>query len=66
MRWLGLVSLLLVGCVRVQAHQREYLAKPAMNPVAAPLEQKLDTHVQEYREGSMGGTGVGGGGCGCN
>jgi hypothetical protein len=54
------------GCVRVAAHQREYLAKPAMNPEANPLEQKLDTHVTEYREGSIGGTGVGGGGCGCN
>ncbi len=57
---------LLAGCVRVHAHQRELLAKPTMNPEAAPLEQKLDTHVHEYREGSMGGTGVGGGGCGCN
>jgi hypothetical protein len=65
---LGMVLVLVVvtGCVRVAAHQREYLAKPAMNPEAAPLEQKLDTHVEEYREGSMGGTGVGGGGCGCN
>jgi hypothetical protein len=63
-RWLA--CLLLVGCVRVKAYQREYLAKPTMNPEAAPLEQKMDTHVQEYREGSMGGTGVGGGGCGCN
>jgi hypothetical protein len=54
------------ACVRVQAHQRGYLAQPTMNPQAAPLEQKLDTHVQEYREGSMGGNGVGGGGCGCN
>ena len=65
---LGLVLVLVgfCGCVRVAAHQREYLAKPTMNPEAAPLEQKLDTHVEEYREGSMGGTGVGGGGCGCN
>jgi uncharacterized protein DUF4266 len=58
--------ILLGGCVRVAAHQREYLAKPAMNPEADPLEHKLDTHVTEYREGSIGGTGVGGGGCGCN
>ena len=65
-RCLVLAAALLAGCVRVQAHQRGYLAKPTMNPQAAPLEQKLDTHVQEYREGSMGGNGVGGGGCGCN
>jgi hypothetical protein len=61
-----LVLVGLAGCVRVAAHQREHLAKPAMNPEAAPLEQKIDTHVTEYREGSIGGTGVGGGGCGCN
>ena len=60
------VLLLSSACVRVQAHQREYLAKPTMNPEGAPLEQKMDTHVQEYREGSMGGAGVSGGGCGCN
>jgi hypothetical protein len=52
--------------VRVHAHEREYLARPAMDPDSGPLERKLDTHVQEYREGSMGGAGVGGGGCGCN
>jgi hypothetical protein len=66
MRLALVVIMLLAGCVRVAAHQREYLAKPAMNPEADPLEQKLDTHVEEYREGSIGGTGVGGGGCGCN
>ena len=64
-RWIVLFALA-SGCVRVAAYQREYLAKPTMNPEAAPLEQKLDTHVTEYREGSIGGTGVGGGGCGCN
>jgi hypothetical protein len=48
------------------AMTRGHLAQRTMNPQAAPLEQKLDTHVQEYREGSMGGNGVGGGGCGCN
>ena len=66
MRLAFVVIALLAGCVRVAAHQREYLAKPAMNPEADPLEQKLDTHAAEYREGSIGGTGVGGGGCGCN
>ena len=66
MRCLALAALLLTGCVRVQAHQRGHLAQRTMDPEAAPLEQKLDTHVQEYREGSIGGKGVGGGGCGCN
>jgi len=35
MRWL--VVLLAAGCVRVRAHEREYLARPAMDPDAAPL-----------------------------
>ena len=63
---IAFASVLAGGCVRVAAHQREYLAKPAMDPEGSALEQKLDTHVAEYREGSIGGTGVGGGGCGCN
>jgi hypothetical protein len=66
MRRVVIVLVFATGCVRVAAHQREYLAKPAMDPEGGALEQKLDTHVAEYREGSIGGTGVGGGGCGCN
>jgi hypothetical protein len=54
------------GCVRVQPHQRETLARRSMNPQPEPSEQKLDDHVEESREGSIGGTGAGGGGCGCN
>jgi hypothetical protein len=37
-----------------------------MNPEPDAAEKKLDGHVHEYREGSIGGSGVGGGGCGCN
>ena len=58
--------LLLAGCVRVHPWQRERLADRAMRPDPDPSEAKLDDHVHEYREGSIGGTGVGGGGCGCN
>ncbi len=65
-RWALIAIVVSTGCVRVAAHQRGYLAQPVMNPEAAPLEQKIDAHVTEYREGSIGGTGVGGGGCGCN
>ena len=63
---LVLAVLLASGCVRVAAYQREHLAKRTMDPAGDPVEQKLDTHVTEYREGSIGGAGVGGGGCGCN
>ena len=54
------------GCARVKPWQRETLARRSMNPDADRAEKKLDSHVEEYREGSVGGTGVGGGGCGCN
>lgn len=60
------IIILAGGCARVAAHQREQLSRRAMNPERDPIEDKLDTHVTEYREGSIGGTGVGGGGCGCN
>ena len=53
------------GCARVQPWQREVHGKRVMRPADA-AEKKLDGHVHEYREGSVGGTGVGGGGCGCN
>jgi len=64
---LTLVCLALAtSCVRVQPHERETLARRSMDPQPAASEQKLDGHVEEYREGSIGGTGAGGGGCGCN
>ncbi len=53
------------GCVRVKPYQRETHSKPAMQDPDA-VDTKLDEHVHEYREGSVGGSGVGGGGCGCN
>jgi hypothetical protein len=61
------VALLAVpGCLRVKPHQREDLARRSMDPAGDPAERKLDGHVEEYREGSIGGGGAGGGGCGCN
>lgn len=53
------------SCVRVKPYERETHSKKTMQD-PDKLEAKLDGHVQEYREGSVGGDGVGGGGCGCN
>lgn len=53
------------GCARVKPYARETHAKKSMQDRDA-VERKLDGHVSEYREGSIGGSGVGGGGCGCN
>jgi hypothetical protein len=54
------------GCAAVAPYERGLLASRVMRPDPDPAETKLDAHVAEYREGSMGGSGVSGGGCGCN
>jgi MYXO-CTERM domain-containing protein len=56
----------LVGCTHVQAHQRGTLAKRNMQFAPDPTEDELDLHMQQSREGSSGGYGSSGGGCGCN
>ncbi len=52
------------GCARVQPWQRELHARREMRH-SDPTERRLDGHVADYREGSVGGT-VGTAGCGCN
>ena len=54
------------GCARVKPYEREYLAKPIMAMQDDPDEATLDLHMLESREGSSGGYGSAGGGCGCN
>ena len=54
------------GCVHVRPHQREALARRNMKFAPDPTEDELDLHMQEAREGSSGGYGSSGGGCGCN
>ena len=56
----------LAGCVRVHPWQREIHARPVMRPELEARERILDDHVNDYREGSVGGDGTKGGGCGCN
>ena len=60
----GLVN----GCaaMSVKPWDRDLLAKPSMRFAALPLESAVDTHVYFSKEGSTGGMGLGGGGCGCN
>ena len=66
MKWFAIVLLLASGCVRVRPHERETHARRSMQADGDASEKKLDGHVEEYREGSIGGAGAGGGGCGCN
>lgn len=54
------------GCVRVKPYQREYLSLRPMRPLAEESEDEWRAHWQSAREGSAGGFGAAGGGCGCN
>jgi hypothetical protein len=50
----------------VQPWDRDILAQKKMQLNPSPLESYLDEHIYYSKESSRGGTGVGGGGCGCN
>ncbi len=68
---LGLVAAAALGACAmpepwVKPYERERLADPLMKFPRDPLSAKHFEHVHEVREGSRGGTGVQGGGCGCN
>lgn len=58
--------LLLAGCATVAPQQRAILADPTMQFDAEARHDTGLRHAIENRESSMGGTGVSGGGCGCN
>jgi hypothetical protein len=58
--------LALSGCATVAPQQRAILADPTMQFDAEARHDAALHHALENREGSMGGTGVSGGGCGCN
>ncbi|OWW21392.1 DUF4266 domain-containing protein [Noviherbaspirillum denitrificans] len=54
------------GCAEVQSWEKGMLALPEMGFDTSPLETRYGDHTYTSREGASGGTGVGGGGCGCN
>lgn len=57
------------GCVTVKPHQRALLSDPVMRVGGSPHDLSEAGHLNhalESREGSAGGEGVAGGGCGCN
>lgn len=51
--------------VRVQPYERGNLSRPVMAD-GNTLRAAMTEHAYFSREGSFGGAGVGGGGCGCN
>jgi hypothetical protein len=66
---LGTLALALVsaaGCATVAPTQRAILADPTMQFDGEAKHDAALRHALDNREGSMGGTGVSGGGCGCN
>ncbi|MES9943206.1 MAG: DUF4266 domain-containing protein [Candidatus Thiodiazotropha sp. 6PLUC2] len=62
------VVLLLSGCssLGVEPWERSTLAKPEMQLISDPVSSGLDDHIYFSKEGSSGGRGFAGGGCGCN
>jgi hypothetical protein len=54
------------GCANVKPWEREVLARPDMQLDSNALDAALDDHIYFSKEGTSGGRGFGGGGCGCN
>ncbi len=66
---LGIFSCLLTSCALitpVSPWEKGFLAKPEMTFEVDVLDQSFTEHTYFSKEGSFGGAGVGGGGCGCN
>ena len=60
---------LLCGCTTIEPvapFERGYLAEEGMLWEGSPRNAKLKGHVYTSKEASSGGSGVAGGGCGCN
>jgi len=61
----ALIAVGLSGCVTVQPWERGILSDRMMIFDENPLQKGILEHHLDYREGSVGGTGAQGGGCGC-
>jgi hypothetical protein len=53
------------NCSPILQWQRQFLGDPIMNFDKDPQDSNLKDHLYPRREGSGGGYGVAGGGCGC-
>ncbi|MEO8020135.1 MAG: DUF4266 domain-containing protein [Pseudomonadota bacterium] len=62
------LCLALQGCAHlgVQPWEREVLARDDMQLDVNALDTAFDDHIYFSKEGTSGGRGFGGGGCGCN
>jgi Domain of unknown function (DUF4266) len=64
--FISLIAVLLSSCTTVQPWEKDLLAKPSMALITSKIDSALDEHIYFSKEASLGGQGVGGGGCGCN
>ena len=62
----ALLSAASTSCVTVRPERRAILADPIMQFEGDPHASQPIRHALDNREGSFGGGGVQGGGCGCN
>ncbi|CAN5221285.1 hypothetical protein BH09MYX1_BH09MYX1_52030 [soil metagenome] len=60
------LALATASCVTVKPQDRAVLADPVMQFEGDPQLAGQVRHAVDNREGSFGGGGVSGGGCGCN
>ena len=60
------LGLSLAACTTVRPQERAALADPSMQFEGDPHVDSQMRHALDNREGSYGGGGVSGGGCGCN
>ena len=65
---LALAAALTGGCASlgVEVWERETLSRPEMQFLERDLGLELDEHFYFSKEGTSGGRGFAGGGCGCN
>ena len=63
---LGALFLTASACATVAPYERERLARPDMELGRNADAKAGEEHATAYREGSSGGMGSSGGGCGCN
>jgi len=56
----------LTGCSTVQPWEKQNLARPAMTFEGDRLDTGYTEHIYSSKEAASGGSGVRGGGCGCN
>ena len=65
-RWVLILALAGCGRFAVRPNEKEHLADRTMKFDGDAQESSSDDHVLSNREGSAGGKGTSGGGCGCN